>query len=297
MKKNAKHSKPPTERLDALLVARGLSTDIDKAQRLIWSGEVIVNGDMVDLPSVRCPVTADIRLRRPHRRYATRGGEKVESAIAHFAIEVDGRCALDVGAAGGGFTDCLLAHGANRVYAVDVGRGQLAQRLRLDSRVVDMGGRDVMTLNRDELEPPPTLAVVDVSFRSLSEILPKVLGLLSGEREIVALLKPLHEAGALGIGRSPDIQRTVLDLLLSRFESQGIQVRAVVPSDLPGPGGALEFFLHVASPGLDEAALSEAVAAAIAAGAAALMRRSKPGRSGQRRRKTWRKFRWRRTVE
>jgi len=290
-----KRSKPPTDRLDALLVARGLTTDVDKAQRLIWSGRVIVDGHMIDQPAAPCPVTAEIRLRIPDRRYATRGGEKLDNALARFRVELAGLCALDVGAAGGGFTDCLLAHGAGKVYAVEVGRGQLAQRLRLDPRVVDMGGRDVMTLDPSELEPPPTLAVVDLTFRSLSDILPRVLSLLSGKREAIALVKPLQEAGALRLGRPPDIQQAVLELLLSRFESQGIPLLAIAPSSPPGPGGALEFFLHVGSPGITGEALSQAVDAAIAEGASLLTQRSGPGRSGQQRRRNWRKFRWKRT--
>ena len=289
-----KRREVPTERLDALLVARGLSPDLDQARRLIWSGAVLVEGDLLDQPAVRCPVTAEIRLRGPNRRYVTRGGDKLAHALAGFSLAVQGRCVLDVGAAGGGFADCLLAHGASKVYAVEIGRGQLAQRLRLDPRVVDMGGRDVMSVARDELRPAPTLAVVDVTFRSLSEVLPGVLNLLSGEREIVALLKPLQEAGALGLGRSEDVQRTVFNLLLPQLASQGMQVRAVIPSHPLGPGGALEFFLHLGSSGLSAAALSQAVEAAIAAGIALLSQRPRPKRSGQQRRRNWRQFRARR---
>jgi len=289
-----KRQEVPTERLDALLVARGLSPDLDQARRLIWSGVVLVEGDLLDQPAVRCPVAAEIRLRGPNRRYVTRGGDKLEHALAGFNLAVQGRCVLDVGAAGGGFTDCLLAHGATKVYAVEIGRGQLAQRLRLDPRVVDMGGRDVVSVDRDELRPAPTLAVVDVTFRSLSEVLPAVLNLLSGEREIVALLKPLQEAGALGLGRSEDVQKAVFNLLLPQLASQGMQVRAVIPSHPLGPGGALEFFLHLGSPGLTAAALSQAVEAAIAEGVALLSQRLRPKRSGQQRRRNWRRFRGRR---
>ncbi len=288
-------SPTPRERLDLLLVARGLSPDLDQARRVIWAGEVLVDGDLVDQPGTRCAVTSEIRLRGPARRFATRGGEKLDHALTRFGIGVEGRCVLDVGAAGGGFTDCLLARRASRVYAVEVGRGQLAQRLRLDPRVVDLGGRDVMTLKADELVPPPTMAVVDVTFRALSETMSHVLGLLSGEWEAVALLKPLQEAAALGLGRPPDLQKAVLELVLAQFARQGIPVRAMAPASPLGPGGAVEFFLHIGPPGADREALGQAVGAALAEGAELLARRSGPGRSGQRRRRAWLKFRSRRT--
>ena len=289
-----KRREGPTERLDALLVTRGLGRDLDHARRLIWSGAVLVEGHLCDQPAERCPVGAEIRLRGPHRRYATRGGEKLGPALARFGLAVQGRCVLDVGAAGGGFTDCLLSHGASKVYAVEVGRGQLAQKLRLNPRVVDMGGRDVLTVKREELQPSPTLAVVDVTFRSLSEVLPAVLDLLSGEREVVALLKPLQEAGALGLGRGDDVQSTVFALLLPQFARQGLRLRAIVPSRPPGPGGAREFFLYLGASGLEGAGLAQAVEAARAESADLLAQPSRPRRSGQQRRRNWLAFRRRR---
>jgi len=289
-----KGEKAPKERLDALLVARGLSPDAEQARRLIWSGSVLVDGDLVDQPATLVPETAEIRLRAARRRYVTRGGEKLDGALARFGVDVAGRYALDVGAAGGGFTDCLLSHGAARVYAVEVGRGQLAQRLRLDPRVVDLGGTDITALGPSDLDPPPTLAVVDVTFVSLSDVLPHVLRLLTGRREVIALVKPLQEAAALGLGRPPDLQRTVLTRLLAQLESGGIPVCALAPSDPAGPGGALEFFVHIGEPGLAREALTTAIDEALAEGAALLTRRTKPGRSGQQRRRNWRTFRRRR---
>lgn len=288
-------SRTPRERLDVLLVARGLSPDLDQAQRTIWAGEVLVEGDLVDQPGTRCPVAADIRLRRSPRRFATRGGEKLDHALTRFGSETEGRVVLDVGAAGGGFTDCLLARGASRVYAVEVGRGQLAPRLRRDPRVVDLGGRDVMTLMADELVPPPSLAVVDVTFRALSQTMSHVIALLPREWEAVALLKPLQEAAALGLGRPPDLQKTVIELVLRRFAEEHLPVQAAAPAHPLGPGGALEFFLHLGSPGADAEALAQVVAAALAEGADLLAHRPRPGRSGQRRRRAWRKFRSRRS--
>jgi 23S rRNA (cytidine1920-2'-O)/16S rRNA (cytidine1409-2'-O)-methyltransferase len=287
-------SRTPRERLDVLLVARGLSPDLDQARRTIWAGEVLVDGDLVDQPGARCPVTAEVRLRGAPRRFATRGGEKLDHALTRFGIEVEARVVLDVGAAGGGFTDCLLARGASRVYAVEAGRGQLAPRLRRDPRVMDLGGRDVMALTSDELVPAPSLAVVDVTFRALSHTMSHVIGLLSSEWEAIALLKPLQEAAALGLGRPPDLQRTVIELVLGRFAEQRLPVRATAPAHPLGPGGALEFFLHLGPPGADAEALAQVLAAALAEGAELLARRSSPERSGQRRRKAWRTFRSRR---
>ena len=285
----AKKAQPQRIRLAELLVARGLCAGVEEARRVVWSGEVIVDGDMVDQPAALVPDTAELRLRR-RRRYATRGGEKLEPALAAFGVEVRGRCALDVGAAGGGFTDCLLAHGASRVYAVDVGRGQLAQRLRLDARVVDLGGHDVMALTPSDLVPPPSLAVVDVTFRSLSDMLPKVLSLLDEPREAVALVKPLHEARLAGMGRVPDLQRAVFTWLLPRLSESQIGVSDIIASACPPQAGSLEFFLHIKAPGHSAAELWERAEAALVAGAAVLSRRAKPKRSGQKRRRTWRRF-------
>jgi 23S rRNA (cytidine1920-2'-O)/16S rRNA (cytidine1409-2'-O)-methyltransferase len=283
--------KTAKERLDALLVARGLSRDVDTARRAIWAGEVLVDGDLADQPGTRYATTVEIRLRTPARPYVTRGGEKLANALARFDIEVTGRIALDIGAAGGGFTDCLLTHGATRVYAVEVGRGQLAQRLRLDPRVVDLGGRDVMGLDPAEVQPPAGLATIDVTFRSLTEVLPRVLSLLAAPAEAVVLVKPLQEAATLGMDHVPDVPRAVLELLLTRFAEAGLPVRNLVPSDPPGLGGALEFFLHIGTPGAEPETLAATVAAALAEGAARLAQDRAPRRSGQQRRKNWSAFR------
>jgi 23S rRNA (cytidine1920-2'-O)/16S rRNA (cytidine1409-2'-O)-methyltransferase len=274
-----------------MLVARGLSPDVETARRVIWAGEVLVDGDLVDQPGTRCARTAEIRLRSPVRRYVTRGGEKLANALARFEVNATGRIALDIGAAGGGFTDCLLQHGASRVYAVEVGRGQLAQRLRLDPRVVDLGGRDVMDLNPAGVQPPASFATIDVTFRSLTEVLPRVLSLLAPPAEAVVLVKPLQEAATLGLGNDPDLPRAVLELLLARFAEAGLPVRNLAPSDPPGPGGALEFFLHLGPPAAEPEALLAMVAAALAEGTERLTRRQAPRRSGQQRRKNWSAFR------
>ncbi len=283
-----KAKRPRRQRLDALLAARGLCEDVEAARRTIWAGEVIVDGDLVDQPATLVPVTAEIRLRT--RRYATRGGEKLEGALAAFEVEVEGRCALDVGAAGGGFTDCLLSHGASRVYAVDVGRGQLIERLRLDPRVVDMGGVDVMDLRAEELDPRPTLAAADVTFRSLSDVLPKVWELLAEEREAVALVKLLHEAKLAEIDIAEEVQRPVLERLLPRLREAGTPVSDIVPCDEPGPSGAAEFFIHVKPPGVSDAELLEEAERAAVERPTLFARSPRRRRSGQKRRRRWRRL-------
>jgi predicted rRNA methylase YqxC with S4 and FtsJ domains len=343
-----KTSKPKKQKLGDLLVARGLCADLEEARRSIWAGEVIVNEEMVDQPAARVPVDANIRLRRKQGKYVSRGGEKLEAALKEFAVPVEGRVALDIGASTGGFTDCLLAHGASLVYAVDVGRGQLAQRLHLNPKVVDLGGQDVLAMdlemlfrdggawrpatlgssdasslrhcsaeatqcgtesmsreprragftkpaptnfkNDDEcsgLEQRPTLATVDVTFRSLAEVLPKVRELLTGEREIVALLKPLFEARLAGMGRAKEVQRHVFEMLLPKLAEQGLPVQNIITSPLPGSGGAVEFFLHIKAPGRGEEELQELVEEALAKAKEKLSEKTGKRRTGQNRRKYW----------
>ena len=278
----------PKRRLDSLLVERNLSPDLDQARRTIWSGEIIVNGELADQPAALVAETAEIRLRA--RRYATRGGEKLDEALTAFAVRVEGRYVLDIGASAGGFTDCLLSRGAARVYAVDIATGQLAERLRRDPRVTDLGGRDAMTLQPGELDPRPTLAVVDVTFRSLSDVLPRIIGLLSNEWEIVALVKPFHESKLLEIGEAGDVYRAVFARLLPRLHDAGVPLAGIMPSSYSGSREALEFFLRAAPPGLDEAALQERVDAALAASATIELKSHRRRRSGEKRRRTWRRI-------
>jgi 23S rRNA (cytidine1920-2'-O)/16S rRNA (cytidine1409-2'-O)-methyltransferase len=284
-------TRPKRKRLDELLVSRGLCADLDQARRMIWSGEVIADDELADKPAALLAENADIRLRM-RRRYATRGGEKLDEALTAFGVQVQERHVLDVGASGGGFTDCLLSYRAARVYAVDVARAQLPQRLQRDPRVVDFGGRDIMTLQSEELDPRPTMAAVDLTFRSLSDVLPKVIALLSGEWEIVALVKPLHEAKLLGVvGEDDDVYSAVFKRLLLRLRRAGVPVVNAIPSSYSGSRVALEFFLYVKPPGLDEAALRERTEAAIAAGMGLALKSHRRRRSGRKRRQTWRRIR------
>ncbi|MEA3340772.1 MAG: TlyA family RNA methyltransferase, partial [Chloroflexota bacterium] len=199
------------ERLDVLLVKRGLAKSRSWAQRLIRAGEVRVAGQISDKPGTRVATNAEIAVQaRP--RFVGRGGEKLEAALARFGLDVAGMAAADVGASTGGFTDCLLQRGARRVYAIDVGYGQLAWRLRNDSRVVVMERTNARYL--EDLPEPVDLVTADVAFISLRIILPVAARWLRPDGQVVALIKPQFEAGRRevrkgGVVRDPDVHRRV----------------------------------------------------------------------------------------
>jgi len=237
------------KRLDVLLVERGLVESRERAQRLIRAGQVLVEERVVDKPGARVARDAAIRLQAT-LPYVSRGGQKLEAALARFGIEVAGVVALDVGASTGGFTDCLLQHGVARVYAVDVGYGQLAWKLRRDPRVVVLERTNIRYL--ESLPEPVDLATVDVSFISLELVLPVVIKLLKPEGEIVALIKPQFEAGREQVGkggvvRDPVVHRAVLRRILGWARDHGLAVRGLMRSPLLGPAGNVEFFAHLST--------------------------------------------------
>jgi 23S rRNA (cytidine1920-2'-O)/16S rRNA (cytidine1409-2'-O)-methyltransferase len=235
-------------RLDQLLVERGLVESRERAQALIRAGRVMVNDRVSDKPGRQ--VAADAALRLAARLpYVSRGGLKLEAALRRFDLNVRGWVAADVGASTGGFTDCLLQHGAARVYAVDVGYGQLAWGLRGDARVVVMERTNVRHMG--SLPEQVDLATVDVSFIGLELVLPVVRGLLKATGRIVALVKPQFEAGRRQVGkggvvREPAVHREVLTRLTGWAEQHALRVLGLVPSPLKGPKGNAEFFLHLA---------------------------------------------------
>lgn len=239
-----------TQRLDEALVARGHSPSREQAQRLIRAGAVSVNQQPADKPGHRVDPDAKIEVAaRP--RYVSRGGEKLEFALRHFALSVVDRVALDLGASTGGFTDCLLQHGAAQVCAVDVGRGQLAWKLRQDQRVVVMEGCNARYLTRSGFPPearPADLAVVDCSFISLRKILPSAVELLEPSATIVALIKPQFEAGRTEAARGRGVitDPTVHGRVLSEIQQfvgglPHCRWIGVVGSPLRGPAGNQEF--------------------------------------------------------
>jgi 23S rRNA (cytidine1920-2'-O)/16S rRNA (cytidine1409-2'-O)-methyltransferase len=242
-------------RLDQLLVERGLADTRTKAQALVLAGKVRVGdgdaarrdrkpGDLVE-PDVR--VTVD----RPDP-YVSRGGHKLEAALDAFGIDPAGRSALDVGASSGGFTDVLLQRGARHVYALDVGRGQLAESLRRDPRVTSMERTNARDLTATTLPELPDLAVIDVSFISLEVVLGPVVTALAPKAELVALVKPQFEAGKgrtdKGVVRDPSIHREVLERVLATAQREhGLGTRALIASPILGPEGNREFLAYLAA--------------------------------------------------
>jgi len=236
------------ERLDILLYKRGLAGSRERARRMIMAAQVLVNGEVVDKPGMRVPTTATITIKEK-LAYVSRGGLKLEAALRAFGIDAHGLVAADIGASTGGFTDCLLQHGAARIYAIDVGYGQLDWRLRQDPRVVTMERVNARYLR--ELPEPIDLATVDVSFISLKLVLPAVMQLLKPSGQIIALVKPQFEAGRKQVGKGgvvkdPVVHRAVLCDVLGWMLSNGLQVNGVIVSPLRGPAGNVEFLAHLA---------------------------------------------------
>lgn len=236
-------------RADELLVRQGLAESREKAKRLVMAGLVLVRVAgrevPVDKPGQQLPADVELRLRATER-FVGRGGEKLETAFAHFGIEVAGRVCLDVGAATGGFTDCLLQHGAARVYAVDVGRGLLHEKIRRDPRVVCIEDVNVRHAPENLLPEPVDLIVADVSFISLTLVLPACLQFLKPIGEIVALVKPQFELGVgetdKGVVRSEEKRQEAVRRVVGFAERElGLEGLGVVPSKLKGPKGNQEY--------------------------------------------------------
>jgi 23S rRNA (cytidine1920-2'-O)/16S rRNA (cytidine1409-2'-O)-methyltransferase len=237
------------ERLDKLLVERHLVASREEGRGRILAGEVLVNEQPVTKAGSLIDAAAEIRVRHA-LPYASRGGLKLERALQGFSIDPTGKIALDVGASTGGFTDCLLVHGADRVFAVDVGYGQLDWRLRSDPRVVVLERRNIRYLRLEDLPRAADLATIDVSFISLRLVLPQVKTLLSPGAPIVALVKPQFEVGKGKVGkggvvRSHDEHMRVLDEIEKAAQAIGLTPVGVIESPLLGPKGNKEFLMHL----------------------------------------------------
>ena len=238
-------TKPRKTRLDHLMVERGLTLSRTQAQRLIMSHQVSVDGSTTTKPGTLVSSDAAIEIgERP--AYVSRGGLKLAEALDAFGVRVKERTAADVGASTGGFTDCLLQRGARRVYAIDVGYGQLAWSLRQDSRVVVMERTNARHLSA--LPEPVQLATIDVSFISLTLILPRVRDWLTPGGEAIALIKPQFEAGRRQVGkggvvREPAVHRQVLQKMLSWAPENGLHPGGLIRSPITGPAGNAEFLI------------------------------------------------------
>ncbi len=242
----------PRTRLDVLLTERGLTPSRERARAVILAGQVTVNGQVVSKAGTAIAADARVELVRPDHPYVGRGGLKLAHALDTFHIKVEGREALDIGASTGGFTDVLLRRGAVRVVALDVGHGQLDWRLRNDPRVVVVEGRNARYLSPQDLPGPVDLVVIDVSFISLTQILPQVPAVLRGAADVVALVKPQFEAGRdevgkKGIVRDPDVHARVIEQVAAAAERVGLSRVGMTPSPITGAEGNQEFLLHLAA--------------------------------------------------
>jgi 23S rRNA (cytidine1920-2'-O)/16S rRNA (cytidine1409-2'-O)-methyltransferase len=237
-------------RLDALLVERGLAESRARAQALVLAGLVWSGDKRLDKPGVGLAADTPLELRGREHPWVSRGGIKLAHALDHFAIAADNAVALDIGASTGGFTDVLLARGARRVYAVDVGHGQLAWKLRQDPRVVVLERRNARHLTRDDIPEPPDLIVCDASFISLTIVLPAALALAAPEARLVALIKPQFEVGKGRVGkggvvRDPALHREVCEHIAAWLSAQpGWEVLGLTESPIRGPEGNVEFLIH-----------------------------------------------------
>ncbi len=236
------------QRLDLLLVSKGLSPSRERARAIIMAGQVLVDDVPVNKPGATVSPKAVIRLRGPSLPYVSRGGLKLAKALEFFDISLGGKIVLDIGASTGGFTDCALQKGAARVYAVDVGYGQLAWSLRQDKRVVVLERMNARHLKPDMLAEPADIAVIDVAFISLLKVLPAVLACLQPQGEIIALVKPQFEAGPERVGKKGVVKKaathcSVLAKILAGASGLGLKICGLTYSPLRGPQGNIEFLL------------------------------------------------------
>lgn len=236
-------------RLDRLLVDRALAPSRERARTIILSGNVLVDDRVQDKAGALVPSDAAVRIKGGDHPYVSRGGVKLKNALDAFGIDVRGLICLDVGASTGGFTDCLLQEGAAKVYAVDVGYGQLAWRLRQDPRVLIIERTNIRTFDGRGLDDPIDLATLDVSFISLKLVIPTVLKLIKADARLLALVKPQFEVGRAavekrGVVRNPDLHRQVMEEMRTFFDGLGLQVLGTGTSPILGPAGNREFFIY-----------------------------------------------------
>lgn len=242
-------TKTPKHRLDRLLVDRGLFESRERAQSSIIAGQVLVNDQKVEKAGALVSENADIRILGERMPYVSRGGLKLEAALREFSLEVRDEVALDVGASTGGFTDCLLQHGCRKVYAVDVGYGQLAWKIRQDPRVIAIDRVNIRDIDLELVPEPVDLAVIDVSFISLDKVLPSVVRFLKAGAGIIALIKPQFEVGRAQVGkggivRDEAARAAAVANVEAFFRSAGLDVRGVIPSPITGQDGNVEFLIY-----------------------------------------------------
>ncbi len=238
------------KRLDILVVEKGLAPSREKAKALIMAGQIFVDGNREDKSGMTFEETKNIEVRGETLRYVSRGGLKLEKAMQTFPITLTDKVCMDVGASTGGFTDCMLQNGAAKVYAVDVGYGQLDWKLRQDSRVVVMEKTNIRYVTPEDIEERPEFVSVDVSFISLSIVLPAVQKLLAPSAELVTLIKPQFEAGREKVGkkgvvRDPAVHEEVIQNTVRMAQANGFTILGLTYSPVRGPEGNIEYLLHL----------------------------------------------------
>ena len=242
--------KAKKERLDVLLVERGLAASREKAKAVIMSGIVYVDGNKEDKAGTTFPTTVNIEVKGNTLRYVSRGGLKLEKAMNNFGVRLDGKICMDVGSSTGGFTDCMLQNGAVKVYAVDVGHGQLAWKLRNDDRVVCMEKTNIRYVTPEDIDEPVDFSSIDVSFISLTKVLLPVRNLLTEDGQIVCLIKPQFEAGREKVGkkgvvRDKKVHEEVIDMVVNYASSIDLYPMMLDFSPVKGPEGNIEYLLYL----------------------------------------------------
>ena len=245
------------ERLDVLLVKKGLAPSREKAKTMIMEGNVFVNNQREDKAGTNIPEDAVIEIKGNTLKYVSRGGLKLEKAMTHFGISLEDKICMDIGASTGGFTDCMLQNGAKKVYAVDVGYGQFAWKLRTDERVVCMEKTNIRYVTPEDIADVLDFASVDVSFISLAKVLPAAKELLRDEGEMVCLIKPQFEAGREKVGkkgvvRDPAVHREVIEKVITDARELGFSILHLEYSPIKGPEGNIEYLIYICKGGRKE---------------------------------------------
>lgn len=238
------------ERLDVLLVQQGLVNSRELAKAYIMAGNVYVDGQKEDKAGTKVAVTAKLEVKGNQMKYVSRGGYKLEKAMDVFGIRLDGKICLDIGASTGGFTDCMLQNGASKVYAIDVGYGQFAWKLRNDERVVCLEKTNVRYVTHEQVPDEGDFASIDVSFISLTKVLPAVLGVLGEKGQLVCLIKPQFEAGREKVGkkgvvRDSSVHREVIEMIVEYVRTQSLGILGLDFSPIKGPEGNIEYLIYL----------------------------------------------------
>lgn len=238
------------ERLDVLLVQQGLANSRELAKAYIMAGNVYVDGQKEDKAGTKVAVTAKLEVKGNQMKYVSRGGYKLEKAMDVFGIRLDGKICLDIGASTGGFTDCMLQNGASKVYAIDVGYGQFAWKLRNDERVVCLEKTNVRYVTHEQVPDEGDFASIDVSFISLTKVLPAVLGVLGEKGQLVCLIKPQFEAGREKVGkkgvvRDSSVHREVIEMIVEYARTQSLGILGLDFSPIKGTEGNIEYLIYL----------------------------------------------------